>query len=100
MKKMEEDMKRIIIDNVSVEDSDETPEYIDLYACYEPVFEPPLDFLEECRKRWAALTSPFCTTIERKIGNTRYIIETECARRELLTDKAKRLIFSEKGAVC
>ena len=67
---------------------------------HEPVCEPPIDFLEECRKRWETLTSPFRTTVERKIGNTWYVIETECAGSEPLADKVKRLIFSEKGAIC
>ncbi len=75
-------------------------EPIDLCACFDPVFEPPLDFLEECRKRWEAKLSPFRTTIEKKIGNTWYLIETECAGEERLSDKVKRLIFSEKGEVC
>ena len=74
--------------------------YIDLEACFDPVFEPPIDFLEECRKRREALTSPFRTTIERRIGNTWYVIETECDGNEPLTNKVKRLIFSEKGAIC
>ena len=41
---------------------------IDIEACFDPIFEPPLDFLEECRKRQEAAQSPFHTTIERKIG--------------------------------
>lgn len=73
--------------------------FIDI-SYHEPVCEPPIDFLEECRKRWEALTSPFRTTIERKIGNTLFVIETECAGSEPLADKVKRLIFSEKGAIC
>lgn len=28
-------------------------EPIDLCACYEPICEPPQDFLDACRKRWA-----------------------------------------------
>lgn len=81
-------------------DAADTCIYIDLESCFDPIFEPPLDFLEECRKRWEAAHSPFHSSIERKIGNTWYIIETECDGNELLTNKVKRLIFSEKGAIC
>ena len=44
--------------------------------------------------------SLFRKTIERKIGNTWYVIETECDGNEPLTDKVKRLIFSDKGVIC
>ena len=57
-------------------------------------------FGEECRKRWEAAQSSFCKTIECKIGNTWYVIETECDGNEPLTDKVKRLIFSDKGVIC
>lgn len=67
-------------------------EHIDLCACYDPIFEPPLDFLEECRKRWG---NPFSGITERKIGNTYYTVKTECAGNEALTSKVKRLIFSD-----
>ena len=73
---------------------------IDLESCFDPIFEPPIDFLEECRKRWEAAQSSFCKTIECKIGNTWYVIETECDGNEPLTDKVKRLIFSDKGVIC
>ena len=67
---------------------------IDIESCFDPIFEAPPDFLEEYYKH---TQSPFRTTIERKIGNTWYVIETECAGSETLTDKVKRLIFSDKG---
>lgn len=73
---------------------------IDIEACFEPIFEPPLDFLEECRKRCETAQSSFHKTIERKIGNTWYVIETECDGNEPLADKVKRLIFSDKGVIC
>ena len=28
---------------------------IDIESCFDPIFEPPIDFLEECRKRWENL---------------------------------------------
>ena len=73
---------------------------IDIESCFDLIFEPPIDFLEECRKRWEAAQSSFCKTIECKIGNTWYVIETECDGNEPLTDKVKRLIFSDKGVIC
>ena len=42
---------------------------------------------------------PFTGTVERKIGNTLYVIETECEGTERLSDKIKRLIFSHKEAI-
>ena len=39
--------------------------------------------------------NPFCETILRKIGNTWYSIHTECGGTEPLTDKVKRLIFTD-----
>ena len=68
-------------------------EPVDLCACYEPIVFPPDDF-------WDEPQNPFCGVIERKIGNTWYIIKTECDGNETLADKVKRLIFSEKGASC
>ena len=67
-------------------------EPIDLCACYDPIFEPPAGM-------WDEPQNPFHDMIERKIGNTWYIIETECDGNEALADKVKRLIFSEKGAI-
>ena len=40
--------------------------YIDIESCFEPIFEPPIDFLEECRKRWENRMNPFTGTVERK----------------------------------
>lgn len=39
---------------------------IDIESCFDPIFEPPIDFLEECRKRWENLMNPFTGTVERK----------------------------------
>ena len=100
MKKTMDEINKMIMEDVPMEEVEDAIGYVDITSCFDPVFEPPIDFLEECRKRWEALTSPFRTTIERKIGNTWYVIETECAGSEPLADKVKRLIFSEKGAIC
>ena len=31
---------------------------IDIESCFDPIFEPPIDFLEECRKRWENRMNP------------------------------------------
>ena len=33
---------------------------IDIESCFDPIFEPPIDFLEECRKRWENLMNQMC----------------------------------------
>ena len=67
-------------------------EPIDLCALYEPFFFPPDNFLEE-------LDDPFHNTIQRLIGNTWFIITTECDGNEALTGKVKRLIFSDREGI-
>ncbi len=62
-------------------------------SCFDPIFERHIDFLEECRKRWEAAQSSFCKTIECKIGNTWYVIETECDGNEPLTTRLKTAHF-------
>ena len=56
-------------------------------------------FLQECEAYWSR-RSPFCKTVERKIGNTWYTIETVCDGTEPLTAKVKRLIFSDREVAC
>lgn len=41
-----------------------------------------------------------CETVERKIGNTWYTVETVCDGNEPLTQKVKRLIFSDREVAC
>ena len=67
-------------------------EPIDLCACYEPMVFPLDGFEDEPH-------NPFSCTVTRKIGNTWYVIETECGGNEPLPGMVRRLIFSEKGAV-
>ena len=73
---------------------------IDIESCFDLVFEPPIDFQEECRKRQEAAQPPSCCTVERLIGNTWCTIGTACNGNELLTDKVKRLIVSVSFAIC
>ncbi len=68
---------------------------IDLCACYEPFEEPPADLLEEWARE-AEKYNPFIGTVERKIGNTWYTVETVCDGQEHLIDKVKRLMFADK----
>lgn len=91
-------LNTMMLNGASIEEMIEACAWIDIGDCFEPVIEPPIDFIEKCRKRWER--SLFRTTIEKKIGNTWYLIETECAGEERLSDKVKRLIFSDKGVVC
>ena len=67
-------------------------EPIDLCACYEPMVFPPDSFGDEPQ-------NPFSCTATRRIGNTWYVVETECGGNEPLPGVVKRLIFSEKGAI-
>ena len=67
-------------------------EPIDLCACYEPMAFPPAGLCDEPQ-------NPFCDIVERKIGNTWYIVKTECDGNETLANKVKRLIFSENGSI-
>ena len=64
----------------------------DLYAVYKVKDSPPPFY---SYKGHSDANNPFCETILRKIGNTRYIIRTECGGTEPLTDKVKRLIFTD-----
>lgn len=100
MKKTVEEINLMIMNDAPMEEINDAIGYIDISSCFDVTCEPPLDFLEECRKRREMVTSPYCSTTERKIGNTWYIIETECAGTETLSNKAKRLIFSDKGVAC
>ena len=70
----------------------------DLCACSEPMFEPPADFIQEWYREHEP-QNPFSCTVTRKIGNTWYVVETECGGNEPLPDMVRRLIFSEKGAI-
>ena len=66
---------------------------------FDPIFDPPESFLQECEAYWNR-RSPFCKAVERKIGNTWYTVETVCDGTEPLTAKVKRLIFSDREVAC
>ena len=70
-------------------------EPFDWAAVYDyPPDIPPPELVEAWEKIWSAYDT-FHSIIERKIGNTRYTIPTDCDGKESLVDKVKRLIFSE-----
>ena len=69
-------------------------EPIDLNKIYFPTIIPPPEFVEAW-ERIRAMYNAMHGVTERKIGNTWYTIWTDCDGRERLTDKIKRLIFSE-----
>ncbi len=75
-------------------------EPVDLCACFEPIFFPPKAQVKEWERLRSAGYNPFRGTVERRIGNTWYLIETVCDGDEKLLDKARRLIFSNQEALC
>ncbi len=75
-------------------------EPIDLCACYDPLFSPSEAQVKEWERLRAMRNNPFRGTVERRIGNTWYLIETVCDGNEALADLARRLIFSKEEALC
>ena len=75
-------------------------EPIDLCACYDPIFFPSEAQVKDWERLRTAGNNPFRGTVERRIGNTRYLIETVCDGNETLADLARRLIFSKEEALC
>ena len=70
-------------------------EPIDLCACFDMLYFPPEEFLEECRIYWLN-RNPFHGTIERRIGNTWFTIETECAELRSYPTRSSGLFFLTK----
>ena len=70
MKKTVEEINKMIMEDAPMEEINDAIGYIDICSCFDPIFEPPIDFLEECRKRWEAAQSSFCKTIECKISRS------------------------------
>ncbi|MBO5569045.1 MAG: hypothetical protein J6A79_08985 [Clostridia bacterium] len=75
-------------------------EPIDLCACYDPIFFPSEAQVKDWERLRMARNNPFRGTVERRIGNTWYLIETVCDGNEALADLARRLIFSKEEALC
>ena len=45
-------LNKLVIDDSPSEKLINACAEIDIESCFDPIFEPPIDFLEECRKRW------------------------------------------------
>ena len=71
----------------------------DLCECYEPIFEPPESFIEECREYLLNKLKIYRRTDEHKIGNTTYIVSCECDGKEKLENKVKRIIFDDREEI-
>ena len=93
-------LDKMMRDGAPIEDVIDACAWIDISSCFDPIFEMPAEQAEELQTQWKNKMNPFTGRIERKIGNTWYVIETECAGTELLANKVKRLIFSDKGVAC
>ena len=68
---------------------------VDLELCFDPLFYPPEDFEKTDDNQWRE-NNPFTCMEEHKIGNTFYLVETECGGTEPLPHKIRRLIFSNR----
>ena len=93
-----EQVNRMIQEDAPTDELIRVSSVIDLNACYSPIITPPQDILDQWARFWEK-PDPFTGTVERKIGNTLYVIETECEGAEPLSNKVKRLIFSHKEAI-
>ncbi len=51
MKKTVDEINKMIMEDAPMEEINDAIGYIDICSCFDPIFEPPIDFLEECRKR-------------------------------------------------
>ena len=49
MKKTVEEINKMIMEDAPMEEINDAIGYIDICSCFDPIFEPPIDFLEECR---------------------------------------------------
>lgn len=70
----------------------------DLCECYEPIFEPPETFIEECEIYWSNIKKILCRVSQHKIGNTTYIVTTKFSGKEEMLEKVKRMIFDDSEA--
>lgn len=70
---------------------------VDLESCFDPLFYPPEDF-EDTMDNQRRENNPFTCMEEYKIGNTFYLVETECDGTEPLPYKLRRLIFSDRDS--
>ena len=71
----------------------------DLCECYEPIFEPPESFIEECEIYWSNISKIMRRVSQHKIGHTIYIVTTKFSGTEKILDKVKRMIFDDNEEV-
>ena len=71
----------------------------DLCECYEPIFEPPESFIEECEIYWSNISKIMRRVSQYKIGHTTYIVTTKFSGTEKILDKVKRMIFDDNEEV-
>ena len=71
----------------------------DLCECYEPIFEPPESFIEECEIYWSNISKIMRRVSQHKISHTTYIVTTKFSGTEKILDKVKRMIFDDNEEV-
>ena len=71
----------------------------DLCECYEPIFEPPESFIEECEIYWSNISKIMRRVSQHKIDHTTYIVTTKFSGTEKILDKVKRMIFDDNEEV-
>lgn len=71
----------------------------DLCELYEPIFEPPESFIEECEIYWSNISKIMRRVSQQKIGHTTYIVTTKFSGTEKILDKVKRMIFDDNEEV-
>ena len=49
MKKTVDEINKMIMEDAPMEEINDAIGYIDICSCFDPIFEPPIDFLEECK---------------------------------------------------
>ena len=50
MNKTVEEINKMIMEDAPMEEINDAIGYIDICSCFDPIFEPPIDFMEECRR--------------------------------------------------
>ena len=57
MNKTVEEINKMIMEDAPMEEINDAIGYIDIYSCFDPIFEPPIDFLEEASFSFKRLLS-------------------------------------------
>ena len=67
MKKTVDEINKMIMEDAPMEEINDAIGYIDICSCFDPIFEPPIDFLEECRKRWESAKTDYVYLLDNSI---------------------------------